>query len=139
MKNCVAFSILRRACAHARAVLYGGEDENEKVQDNNPPPPANIKNVDTVKAKGGKPSEAPLPYALQQAVKNFPVTLFSTECGESCTKARDLLAKRGIPYADMDATMQAAQDELKKLINGPPVVPVLKVGRDTLRGFEAGQ
>lgn len=139
MKNCVAFSMLMLACAYAQADLYRWVDANGKVQYSDQPPPANIKNVDTIKAKGGKPGEAPLPYALQQAVKNFPVTLFSTDCGESCTKARDLLAKRGIPYTDMDATMPPVQDELKKLINGPPVVPVLKVGRDTLKGFEAGQ
>ena len=126
-------------CTTVQADLYRWVDANGKVQYSDQPPPANIKNVDKIKAKGGKPDDAPMPYGLQQAVKNFPVTLFSTECGESCTKARDLLAKRGIPYTDMDATQQAAQEELKKLINGPPVVPVLKVGRDTLKGFEAGQ
>jgi hypothetical protein len=139
MKNWVAVPMLMMASAYAQADLYRWVDANGKIQYSDQPPPANIKNVDKIKSAGGKPSEAPLPYALQQAVKNFPVTLFSTECGESCTKARDLLAKRGIPYTDMDATMQPAQEELKKLINGPPVVPVLKVGRDTLRGFEAGQ
>jgi hypothetical protein len=139
MKKWIAFPMLVLVCAYAQAELYRWVDANGKVQYSDQPPPPNIKNVVTVKAKGGKPSEAPLPYSLQQAVKNFPVTLFSTECGESCTKARDLLTKRGIPYTDMDATMQAAQDELTKLINGPLVVPVLKVGRDTLRGFEAAQ
>jgi glutaredoxin len=139
MKNWMLVSMLMLACAYAQADLYRWVDENGKIQYSDQPPPANIKDVNKIKSAGGKPGEAPLPYALQQAVKNFPVTLFSADCGESCTKARDLLAKRGIPYTDMDATLQPTQDELKKLINGPPVVPVLKVGREILKGFEAGQ
>ena len=139
MKIWIVLLTLMLSSANVQADLYRWVDANGKVQYSDQPPPPNIKNAEKVKAKGGKPGEAPMPYGLQQAAKNFPVTLFSTECGESCTKARDLLAKRGIPYTDMDATQQAAQEELKKLTNGPLVVPVLKVGRDTLKGFEAGQ
>jgi hypothetical protein len=115
-------------------------DNDGKVHYSDQPPPANIKQVDKIKSAGGKPTDAPLPYALKQAVDNFPVTLFTTECGEACTRGRDLLAKRGIPYTEMDATVAAAQEELKKLTGGPLEVPVLKIGRDTtLRGFEEGK
>jgi len=80
-----------------------------------------------------------LPYALQQAVKNFPVMLYSSECGNACTRARQFLAKRGVPYTAMDATQPAVQEELKKLTGGVLAVPVLKVGREALRGFEEGK
>ena len=139
MKSWILFAFFALVCGAAAADLYRWVDADGKVQYSDQPPPANIKQVEKMKAAGGKPGEAPLPYALQQAVKNFPVTLYSTACGEACTRARELLAKRGIPYSDMDATSPAVQDELRKLTGGALEVPVLKVGRDALRGFEEGR
>ena len=139
MKRWVLFPILVLACVAAQADLYRWLDADGKVQYSDQPPPANIKQVEKMKATGGKPSDAPLPYVLQQAVKNFPVTLYSSECGDACTRARQLLMKRGIPYTVMDATDPEAQEELRKLTGGPLEVPVLKVGRDALRGFEEGR
>jgi len=64
--------------------------------------------------------------------------LYVTACGDACTRGQELLARRGIPYAEMDATDPATQEELRKLTGGALEVPVLKVGRDVLRGFEEG-
>jgi glutaredoxin len=139
MKNWIFFPVLMLACGAAQADVYRWVDADGKIHFSDQPPPASIKQVERKKAGGGKPSEAPLPYALQQAVKNFPVTLFSTECGPACTQARQLLAKRGIPYTEMDATDPTAREELKKLTGGALEVPVLRVGRDTMRGFEEGR
>jgi glutaredoxin len=138
MKGWVLIPILVLVCVGARADFYRWVDAKGKVNYSDQPPPANIKRVEKIKATGGKPSDAPLPYVLQQAVNNFPVTLYSTECGDPCARARALLAKRGIPYTEMDATVPAAQEELRKLTGGPLEVPVLKVGGDALRGFEEG-
>ena len=136
MKRWVLFPVLVLACVAAQAELYRWVDAEGKVHYSDQPPPANIKQVEKKKAAGGKPSEAPLPYVLQQAVKTFPVTLYSSECGDACARARQLLAKRGIPYTDMDATDPAVQVELRKMTGGALEVPVLKIGRDTLKGFE---
>ena len=137
MKRWVLFPILILDCVAAQADFYRWVDADGKVQYSDQPPPANIKQVEKVKATGGKPSDAPLPYALQQAVKNFPVTLYSsTDCGDACTRARQLLMKRGIPYTEVDATGPKAREELRKLTGGPVEVPFLKIGRDALRGFE---
>lgn len=138
MKNWALFLIFLLACVAVQAELYRWVDADGKVHYSDQPPPANIKQVEKKKTAGGKPSEAPLPYALQQAVKNFPVTLYTSECGDACARARELLAKRGIPYTDMDATDPAVQEELRKLTGGALRVPVLKVGRDALKGFEEG-
>jgi len=136
MKSWALFLILLSACAGVQADHYRWVDADGKVNYSDQPPPANIKQVERIKATGGKPGDAPLPYVLQQAVANFPVTLFISECGDTCTRARELLAKRGIPYTEMDATDPSAQEELRKLTGGALEVPVLKVGRDTTRGFE---
>ena len=136
MKGWTVFPILMLCGVGAQADFYRWVDTDGKVNYSDQPPPANIKRVDKIKSTGGKPTDAPLPYVLEQAVTNFPVTLFTTECGETCTSGRELLAKRGVPYTEMDATVWAAQAELKKLTGGALEVPVLKVGRDALIGFE---
>ena len=139
MKSWMLFSVLMLACVAAQADFYRWVDADGKVHYSDQPPPASVKQVEKKKAAGGKASDAPLPYVLQQAVKNFPVTLYSSACGSACTQAHDLLAKRGIPYTEMDATDVTVQPELKKLTGGTVEVPVLKVGRNTVKGYEEGQ
>ncbi|MEO8158923.1 MAG: glutaredoxin family protein [Betaproteobacteria bacterium] len=138
MKTVMLLMILALACGAAQADVYRWVDADGEVHYSDQLPPATIKDVEKVKADGGKPSDAPWPYVLQQAVKNFPVTLYLTSCGDACTQASQLLAKRGIPYTEMDATDPATQEELKKLTGGNLEVPVLTVGGSTIRGFEAG-
>ncbi len=133
------FPILMMVCVGAHADYYRWTDADGTVHYSDQPPPAHVRKVETVKAAGGRPTEAPLPYVLQQAVTNFPVLLFSTQCGDACKRAGELLAKRGIPYTELDAEAPEVQEELKKLTGGPLEVPVLKVGNDALRGFEEGQ
>jgi len=141
MKRWLLFLMFVLACARAQAdvELYSWVDAQGNVHYSDQLPPATIKQFEKMKAAGGKPGDAPLPYVLQQAVSNFPVTLYTTDCGDLCTSARALLAKRGIPYTEMDATVPQTQQELKKLTGGPLEVPVLQVGSDTVRGFEEGR
>jgi len=73
------------------------------------------------------------------AAKNFPVTLYTTDCGDACTKARSLLAKRGIPFSEKNAQQPDDQEELSKLLGGQLEVPVLKVGNNVVRGYEESQ
>ncbi|MBI2508723.1 MAG: glutaredoxin family protein, partial [Betaproteobacteria bacterium] len=73
-----------------------------------------------------------LPYSVQQAVKNFPVTLWIYGCGAPCDQARALLARRGIPYTEKDP--QADAEAFKKL-TGADEVPVLFVGNTRLKGY----
>ncbi len=123
----------------AQADMYRWEDANGKIHYSDTPPPPNARNVEHKKITGGKPDELPLPYTLQQAVKNFPVTLYTTDCGEACTRAQQVLAKRGIPYMEIDAKEPAAQEELRKLVGPTLQVPVLKIGQKVLKGIEEGQ
>ena len=140
-KNWLLLPILVLACAFAQAdeELYRWVDAQGNVHYSDHLPPATIKQFEKMKALGGKPGDVPLPYVLQQAVSNFPVKLYTSDCGDPCTSARALLAKRGIPYTELDATAAQTQQELKKLTGGPLEVPVLQVGSDTVRGFQEGR
>lgn len=125
------------AVSPAGAELYKWVDADGNVHYTDTPPPASAKKAERKKLTD-KPTPASVPYSLQQATKNFPVTLFSYDCGDSCTKAGALLAKRGIPHTTKDPLDAAIREELKKATGGDEVAPVLLVGRRVLKGFEEG-
>ena len=139
MRVLIAFSLLAFAIT-AQAQLYRWTDESGKVHYTDTPPPASARNVQ----KKGSPrpggaeaaSGAQQPYALQQATKNFPVTIYtSKDCGDSCKKGIDYLKKRGVPYTEK---VVAKQDEIDQLIKlaGAARVPVLVVGVAIQKNYE---
>jgi len=76
---------------------------------------------------------------VRLARKNFPVILYVSEkCGESCKQARDFLDKRHVPFAETELKTQEEIDDFKQK-SGSDSVPVLSVGRNWLKGFQAGQ
>ena len=125
------------ALAPAGAELYKWTDAEGKVHYSDKPPPANARKTEKKKLTD-KPSAPSLPYSLQQAMKNFPVTLFSYDCGDGCIRAAALLARRGIPHSAKDPLDAAIREELKQATGGDEVAPVLLVGRRVLKGFEEG-
>ena len=122
----------------ASAQLYRWVDQNGKVHyTDTPPQPAAARAVEKRKPTGSV-VEGVAPYAVQQATKTFPVTLYSAAtCETPCKDARDLLAKRGVPYSEVAISEQKQLDELKR-ISGGDEVPVLVVGKSVIKGFEAG-
>jgi glutaredoxin len=122
----------------AQQTVYRWIDKDGKVQFSDTPPPAEAKGSTEKRMGGGYVEEGQLPYATQVAVRRNPVVLFvSDSCGEACTQARSLLVKRGIPFGEKNAQSDTeAQAELKKLI-GELKVPVMKVGGNTLKGYES--
>lgn len=143
MKRWFLLPLFALACSAVHADLYRWVDADGKVHYSDQPPAADIKQVEKKKesATGARPSSSkpasgPTADALQQAVKNFPLTLYNSECGDLCKAARDLLVKRGVPFTEKDATDSAVQAELKKVTGGALEVPVLTIGTNVVRGFE---
>lgn len=101
------------------------------------PPPGTARQVSRTGRSGATASEGEMPYATRLAAQNFPVTLYTAADCAPCNQARELLTKRGIPFTEKTVQGEADQAELKTL-TGDTGVPVLKVGRQTLKGFEAG-
>jgi len=119
------------------AQLYKWLDKDGNLHYTDQPPPPEAKTTEQ-KSFGDKPADGPAYYALQQAVKNFPVTLYTAagECGEACNKASALLNQRGVPFSEKSARDPAAAEELKALTGGKLMVPVMKVGTQVLSGYE---
>jgi hypothetical protein len=120
----------------AQAETYRWVDSEGKVHYSDTPPPPAARNIKRQSSPPKPAATQQLPYELQQAAKNFPVTLYVTDCGESCSYARQLLAKRGIPHTELDPTDALTYEKLKKVTGGTAVVPVVLVGRQVLKGFD---
>ncbi|MBI3041290.1 MAG: glutaredoxin family protein [Betaproteobacteria bacterium] len=115
--------------------IYRWVDEKGNVEWRDTPPPVTAKKVEERRAGGGTVPAPALPYSVQQAAKNFPVTLWTTDCGDACTKARAHLARRGVPYEEKDPRNDF--ENFKKL-TGSAEVPVLFVGSTRLKGYLEG-
>ena len=122
----------------AQAQMYRWVDDSGKVHYSDQVPASGAKNVQKQSLSVGQSSSAGLPYALQQAVKNFPVALYTSEaCKDTCAQARELLNQRGVPYSETTVADEVDIAQLKKL-SGGSVVPVMTVGREVYKGFESG-
>lgn len=128
----VAIAIALAAGPLGAAQLYRWVDEKGHVEWRDTPPPAGAKNVEQRNVGSNTIQTSTLPYSVQQAVKNFPVTLWVYDCGEPCTTARRHLVRRGIPHTERNAEKE--RDALKKL-TGSLEAPVLVVGSKQLKGY----
>lgn len=138
MKRCLLLSLFLLMAAPIQADVYRWEDPEGKVHYSDQPPPPTARRIERRRV-ADIAADPSMPYVLQEAMKNNPVTLFVYDCGDGCTKAQALLSKRGVPHTTRDPLDPAAREELKKLTGGEEIAPVLQVGRQVLRGFEEGQ
>ena len=137
-RSAVALLLLALTAGAAQAQqLYRWTDEKGRVHITDTPPPAGAKGVQKKRSVGGS-AEAQTPYQLAQAMKDFPVVLYTSPgCKEPCAMARGSLNKRGVPFKEVLVWDDQTNQELKR-ISGATEVPTLLVGRSVQRGFEQG-
>lgn len=139
MKKILIFASLCFAAA-AQAQLYRWIDDKGGVHYTDQPPPPNAKKVEEKKLTNNVVQSDKYPYSTQQAINNFPVTLFTGECGDACTSAKAYLVKRGIPFSERLPGKNSADLELLKKTSKENVIPLLSVGKNTnLRGFNESE
>ncbi len=136
MKAIAALALLL-CMSGADAQVYKWKDAKGAVHYSDTPPASQPK----VEDLGGAPAASPaadLPYALAQAARNHPVTLYTTDGCAACDQARSFLRQRGIPFTEKTVNTNADVGALKQA-GGDGSVPLLLIGRNRLAGFEAGQ
>jgi glutaredoxin len=130
------FALLIAGAAQAQT-LYRWTDEKGRVHVTDTPPPASARNVQKPKLPAGTGATAEqLPFETALAMQDFPVTLYTfPNCEEPCTRAREALNKRGVPFREIQVSDQAKMEELKK-VSGSMDAPTLIVGQSVHKGFE---
>lgn len=135
-KMAMLIAVLLAAGTAQAAQLYRWVDDKGRVEWRDTPPPASAKKVERRTVGDSVIETTGLPYSVQQAKKNFPLTLYITDCGDGCTKARAHLNRRGLPFTEKNP--EADIEGYKKLTGGSLGVPTLFVGREALTGYEEG-
>lgn len=134
-KIIVLLAALMAAMPAQAAQLYRWVDDKGRVEWRDTPPPASAKakNVEQRTVGGSVIETSTLPYSVQQAVSKFPVTLYVSNCGEGCDKARAHLVRRGVPFAQKNPRDDI--EAYRKLTDGGMEVPLLFVGRERIKGY----
>ena len=115
--------------------LYRWTDEKGRVHVTDTPPPASAKDVQKKSYRSAPAEGGQVPFELDQAMKDFPVTLYTAPtCVEPCANARRALNQRGVPFKEVQVTDAQSAEELKR-VSGGEQVPVLVVGRSVHTGF----
>ena len=126
--------------APAQAAMYKWVDAQGRVQYSDTPPPANARKAEEQKIVPNTIQTTGAPFAVQAAAKRNPVTVWINDCGDLCTRARDYLARRGVPHAIRNPARESEQEEWKKVSGGENAVPLLVIGSaQKLKGFDEAQ
>lgn len=137
MKRLAAFTIALLCLGTASAQVYKWVDDKGVTHYSDQPPPPSTPAKTKVELKsfatGGATVE--LPQELADAVRNRPVTLYTTAQCDGCSNGRAMLIARGIPFNEKTVATVDDQVALKKA-GGNGQFPFLLVGRSKLTGFE---
>lgn len=131
------FAVLLLASTCVNAQAYRWVDDKGRIQFSDRPP-ASVKPAKKAGIKVDAPTDAeqPLPFEVQQAQKDFPVTLFTAPiCKQPCEMARATLNKRGVPFTEIQVWNPETLEQLKSKV-GSDSVPAIIVGRSAQGGFD---
>ena len=140
VRSVIFAALFGAACAASAQQLYRWTDESGRVYVTDTPPPRTAKDLQKLPASapGAAPADtASLPYAVQLAAKESPVTLYTAPDCEPCGAARSLLNARGVPFREVLVADESQQEELRK-VAGALAVPSISVGGSVQKGFEEG-
>ena len=84
------------------------------------------------------PAASALPYALRQAMGQYPVTLYAGADCVPCDSGRSLLKARGIPFAEKSISTNEDIEALKRM-SGDTSLPVLTLGGQKIKGLSESQ
>ena len=123
----------------ANAQLYKWTGPDGKVTYTDMPPPkaagrVEERNLDGANTRGA-PSTASLPFDLAQAMKNSPVTLYTTADCIPCNEGRTMLSQRGIPFVEKTVSNSKDIEAFRKAAGANAQLPVLMVGRAKQEGY----
>lgn len=136
MKTIMSLStlFLMAALSANAAQLYRWVDSKGNVEWRDTPPPstAAAKQIEQRKMGDNVIGTDEVPYSVQLAAKNHPVTLWINDCGPACNNARAHLNRRGVPYTERNP--QSDFDAFRK-VSPDANLPLLQVGTTRVTGY----
>ncbi len=135
MKALPALLLLLSICT-AQAQMFKWVDEKGVIHFSDVPPESGKIKAE-IKDYSSMAPDATLPYAVAQAARSNPVTLYTTSQCTACDQGRSLLQERGVPFAEKTVVSDEDQQKLRDA-GGEGQVPFLTIGAAKLVGFEAG-
>jgi len=136
MKSHVTLALAALLATSASFAQYRYVAPDGTVSYSDTPPAGNASHI-TVK---DLPADAPLvaasslPYALNQASSQFPVTLYTSAGCATCDSVRAYLKQRGVPFAEKTVGSNADLAVVKR-VSGDTALPVLMIGSQKSVGF----
>ncbi|MDO8456804.1 MAG: glutaredoxin family protein [Burkholderiaceae bacterium] len=116
---------------HAQQV-YKSVDKQGRVSYSEAPPAPSTGDKLVGDSAGSNPA---LPYALQQVLSRYPVTLYTSVDCAPCINARIMLTQRGVPF--IERTVASNEDvEAYKRLNGDTSLPMATIAAQQLKGYE---
>jgi len=115
------------ALAQQGQQVYRYVDKDGRVVYSDRVPGGDAKDVQPKRLGANFIESSELPFAAQQAMERFPVTLYTFPCGELCESAEALLNRRGVPFTSVNVEDPKGAEQLKNL-TGALNAPVLQVG-----------
>jgi glutaredoxin len=135
MKRALVLFMLLCAGA-ANAQMYKWKDARGVTHYSDTPPPASGAASRPVELKSFNSGGAfELPAELAAAVRDRPVTLYTTGQCAACDQARSMLQARGIPYSEKTVSSVDDHAALKRA-GSSGQLPLLLIGRMRQIGFE---
>lgn len=123
----------------AYGAMYKWVDAQGRTQYSDQPPPPGVKKVEEHKVIKNTIGTAGAPFAVQEAANRNPVTVWMSDCGELCNRARDYLARRGIPHSVRNPARMDEQAAWKRASGGDGSMPLLVIGTSgAVKGFDEG-
>jgi len=113
--------------ASAEQQVYRYTDADGRTVYSDRPPIGAAKDVQPKRLGSNYIENDALPLAAREASQNYPVTLYTFNCGPLCTTAEALLNRRGVPYTPVNVEEVKGAERLKAL-TGEMTAPVLQVG-----------
>lgn len=132
----LGLALLVAAGAAAAQTVYKWKDAQGKLHYADTPPPTGARVLKT--AGQPSPDTSALPYELARAVRNHPVTLYTTSAApcDACEQGRVLLRTRGVPYTEK--TVDNGDDQaMQRRLTGKDALPLLVVGQRQVAGYQA--
>lgn len=129
---------LAALAAQAQATYrWVGKDGKVHYSDQ-PPPPAEVKEVQQKKLGPANVVGSGPNYEAQVAARKFPLTLYtSANCIQNCKIARDFLKRRGAAFTEKEIRTQEDADDFRKATGSEELsVPVLLAGGKAEKGYE---